>query len=658
MPVLGLPILLVGLAALPMLAGIYWLRTRYRRQDVSALFLWQSAVQAQGGGRKKSRMQTPLALFLELFIIALLVLAATTPRLFRSGQTASVVVVLDDSYSMLAQGDDGVSSRGRAIDALRDALASLPGYTVRLVRAGRTSHVLGKPCTRWEDVASALRSWQCEATFVDMNGALALASEVGGPRTRILVLSDHPMPDSLRGGDAGPSDAHVSNADAESNGSPWGRLWWLSVGRPIDNVAIVNAVRSYDATQGDVILVELANHGDQQNTSTLTLSAGTPESIFVADSDAPVLGSALDTLSSQTVTLEAGQVKRFWLKPEEVKGRPVMLSLGRDALEADNRAVLMPTVSVPLEVSLLMDDPALRRATDQAVRASGRARVVGQGAQLVFTDQPATAGSVPAGAGWVVRFDRGDPSDPPPEAQAFLGPFVIDYEHPLSEGLSLTGVVWSVAGQAGVIETARTARGSGRPVIAAGDEVLLADRRLSDGRHELVWRFWPERSTMLQSPAFPVLVWNLLQWRKADLPGVSSQNVQSGVPIKVTTSRSQDEILIRRVDAGLTDANAGDSKTLSALDRRVVFSPERPGVYEVLAGEDRYRIAVNAMSSDESDLRRAVGDTFGQWDDQLSIEREYRDVSWLLGLFALGALGTHAFWLGRGTVRGSRGRTG
>ena len=53
-----------------------------------------------------------------------------------------------------------------------------------------------------------------------------------------------------------------------------------------------------------------------------------------------------------------------------------------------------------------------------------------------------------------------------PEASAYLGPFVIDFTHPLTEGLSLGGVVWG----AGVKE-----QFMGTPIITAGNVPLLTD---------------------------------------------------------------------------------------------------------------------------------------------------------------------------------------
>lgn len=653
MPVLGLPLLLVGLAALPMVAGIYWLRTRYRRQDVSSLFLWQTVIEAQGGGRKKSRLQTPLVLLLELLVILLLVLAATAPRVLRAGQTASVIVVLDDSYSMLATDEKGESTQDRAIQAIREQLDALPRYRVRLITAGADPQVLGKVLSDWDEVERALEGWRCEAPGADIDGALALAGEIGGPSSRLLVLSDHAMPERLRPQSV---DEGEADPDAASEGAVWGRLRWLAVGKTRDNVAVVNAVRSVGAAQGEVVLIELMNCGEAAALPTLTMSVGTEQAAYSSDPSTPVVGEQLEVIDQRKVELSPGQTKRIWLKPEQAAGRPVVVSLGEDALNSDNRVVLMPVESKPLGVALNLEDPDLDKAVRQAVEASGKAVLASSGAAVLFTDRPAEAAEAQGDAAWIVRFDRGDAAARTKEAQAFLGPFVIDYDHPLTAGLSLTGVVWSVAPrEAGPPDSDSSAR----PVVAVGGDVLLSDRVLSGGRHQINWRMWAERSTVLQSSAFPVLVWNIIEWRRGELPGVSPVNSRPGVPVSIITRAAAGEVRIRRVpeDELESTADESDEDVLSVVDRRAVISTEQPGIYEIQAPDKRYRLAVNAGSQTESDLRAAGADEFGRWDNDISIEREYQGLGWVLGLVALLVLAMHAFWLSRGGLPSLTGDT-
>lgn len=656
MPVLGLPILLVGLAALPMLAGIYWLRTRHRRQSVSTLFLWQSAVQAQGGGRKKSRLQTPLTLLFELLIIVLLVMAATAPRVLRAGQSASVIVVLDDSYSMLATDADEASSRDRAIDTLRNELSRLPDYTVRLITAGAEPQLLGKPATNWREVEAALVGWRCYSSVSDVQGALALAGEIGGPRSRQLVLSDHAMPKQMQATDlAEGTDAGEDTPSPADSNEAWGRMRWVSVGEPRDNVAVCHAVRSFDANGVDTLLVELVNHGELPVATTMTLSAGTRDADYLSDVLSPAVGEQLDLLRSMKVEVQPGELKRLWLKPQESADRPLVVSIEDDDLAADNHAVLMPIESRPLRVSIELQDASLREAVTQAVLASGRATLVSRGADLIFTDAVEDSVADSPGVTWVVQFDGDGTKVEGAEAQAYLGPFVIDYDHPLAEGLSLTGLVWSVASEQSSDDALAPSRPRGRPIVTAGDQVLLRDDAKRAGQHVVTWRIWPERSTVMQSAAFPILVWNLIEWRRSERPGVTPVNVRPGVPISIATASTQGSVRVRRIGdvaAGSADSVGTDTvDEMPIVDRRASFSPDRPGVYEVQTQVKRYRVAVNGHSEAESNLRGAEADAFGQWDDQIAIEREYQGLAWVMGLLALLLLAGHAYWLSRGTMR-------
>ena len=688
MPILGLPLLLVGLVALPMVAGIYWLRTRFRRQEVSALILWESAAQAQGGGRRRSRLQTPLALLLELLAILLLVLAATGPRVLRAGQTPAVVVVLDDSYSMQATDDRGVSARDRGAELVRRELAKLGRYTVRFVAAGAVPRVLGEAggasggASGGAEVEKLLERWQPEAPTADLAAGLALAGEVASPGARRLVVTDHPAGAEGSRGEGAEEEAALPAAggaiegDASEEG---GRLRWVAVGRAAGNVGIVNAVRSAEAagsgvggSGGDVVMLEVANYaagaGDGAATAaTLTVSLE------------PERGEgAAEAVLTRRVEIAAGEVKRVWLRfgedgLPEARGRAVVATLGDDGLAADNRVTLMPPPVEPLPVAVRVADAALRRAVERAVQASGKAELVDAGAQLVFAD----TGSGASGERWSVNFEAGE-GDGDGAVQAYLGPFVVDHGHPAMGGVSLVGVVWAAAtggegGGDGAQQRAAAESSSGggasggRPVVSTGDSVLLSDRERADGSHELTWRLRPERSTLLSSAAMPILIWNLIDWRRSERPGLTPVNARPGVAVTVRTTEPRGEVTVRRLNAGPGDDEpAADEarQTLAVSDRRAVIVPERPGVYEVTVNASaprdtetpttpdaapRYRFAVNATSPTESDLTAAAAGETGEWLDQIALDNEYRGLAWALGLLALAVLGLHAWLVHRET---------
>ena len=160
MPILGVPLALIGLAALPALTAIYWLRTRFRRQEVSSLFLWSLIAQAHGGGRRATRLQTPLLWLLELLALLLLALAAAGPRIPRADRAVPVMVVLDDSFSMTATHRDGRSARQAGVDAIKKELGALGPFAARFVVAGPQPALVGGAVSRVADIDKAIEEYK------------------------------------------------------------------------------------------------------------------------------------------------------------------------------------------------------------------------------------------------------------------------------------------------------------------------------------------------------------------------------------------------------------------------------------------------------------------------------------------------------------------
>jgi hypothetical protein len=206
------PFMLLGLLALPALAVVYWLRSRSRKKVVSSLALWTELRDQKEGGRIWERLQTPLSLLLELLILLLLTLAAAGWYRNTTDAVRPLVVVLDDSYSMLTQppADAGETPRERG---RRIVLAELARnrYFTRLVTAGPRPRLLGEAAADSKQIAAALDQWQCRSGSADLPAAIAFAGEVGGPAARVLVITDHPFSRPSRrkraasnGGPAGP----------------------------------------------------------------------------------------------------------------------------------------------------------------------------------------------------------------------------------------------------------------------------------------------------------------------------------------------------------------------------------------------------------------------------------------------------------------------
>ncbi len=591
MPLLGLPLALIGLTALPALAAIYWLRNRFRRHPVSSLMLWVDQRSPREGGMRVQRLATPLLFFLELLVLAALVIAAAEPRVLASASGSPLMIVLDDSYSMRAEDEAGRSARQRGLALARDALEREGRFEARLILAGPRPQVLGPTLRTPADAEAPLERWQPSAGGAALAEAISFAAELGGERARILLITDQAPPEDLQ----------------------TGRVRWRAVGEPRANFAIVNAVR-VPAEAGDRVLIEVRNLSDDPGETTLTLA----------------LAGGAEPLRRETLALAGGETRRIRLNLAPDAGE-LRAALDDDALDIDNTATLLPTVQRPVRVGLRIGHEPARRAVQRALTATGRAELVARDPQLLIVDRDAPGTTaMPPGEAWLVQL-LVEPDD---AVQSYVGPFVLDRTHPLAEGLSLAGVVW----------TAGSGDPAGLPVISAGNTPLLTDELEPDDRHRLRLRLRPELSTLPETINWPALWWNLLRWRAAEAPGLDRRNVRVGEPVTLHVADGVEQVIV-------TDP-AGVSRQQAVNNRRLTLEPDRVGRWELIAGERTHTLAVNTQSTGESDLRGVTTGAWGRWLDDPTIRRHYADVSWVLLLAALGLLTLHGALLHRSSRAG------
>jgi Aerotolerance regulator N-terminal len=590
MPVFAFPLAFIGLIAVPALIAIYFLRSRAREQRVSSLLLWLHERQMWDGGQRVHRLQTPLLFFLELLAIILLVTAAAGPKLRAGEGGRPLVVVLDDSFSMLAGNEE--SPRNRAVRAIERELGSNRYEPVRFVLAGETPQVLGEGSV----VEELLRGWKCAAPAAKMEEAIALAFELGRSRARVLAVTDRP-----------PSDA-ISDS----------RLQWWAFGSARPNVALVNAARTTRDNE-DRVLMEIANLSSQPTSTTLTI-----ESINLAGNtnQHPVIAIR----NPQSFSLGANETRRLVLTFKS--GAPALRArLIGDALDVDNQIVLLPESERLVRVDMRLRDAALRAVIERALQSMQGVLLAADRPELVITDGETKIEDQDA---WTLRIISEK------DAASFLGPFVVDRAHPLSDGLSLGGVVWG---------SGRGEQLPGLPIITAGNVPLLSDvERL--GRHELRLRLRPDLSTLQETPNWPILIWNLINWRALSTPGLEPANVRLG----------SDATL--KVPAGVESVSVTDplrrTTELPAREKVVTIKAETIGVYQVEASRNRYSFAANALQREESDLTRAASGRWGDWANATELQWEYRSIGWLLLLLAITVLAIHALVVKRFTTKNTK----
>ncbi|MBN1844707.1 MAG: BatA and WFA domain-containing protein [Sedimentisphaerales bacterium] len=575
MPFFAYPLALLGLTSIPVLVGLYWLRSRFRRHTVSSLVLWDEPQRPRQGGRRLQRFQGSLLFILELLVLLLFVAAAAKPMI-RSGRvTRHLVVVLDDSYSLLAENDG--SARQRAQEALEAELRDTPRFTARFLRAGPSGQLLAEAATDLRGVRRICQQWTCQAPAGNLTDALQLAHELAADQSHILILTDQPPPTIPEKG----------------------TVQWWSFGAPVANLAIVHAARS-GTDAGDRCLVQVRNFSALPAASRLV----------VTTEDGA-------TIREEAFSLAAGQENTFrWVPPAGTAAVRVSLPDG-DALSIDNQVVLLPERAEPVPVRVDITGPRLRLAVQQAL-AAARIAETGPGRyRLLITDEPNAVADEPLA--WTVSILAEEPP------AAYLGPYLLDESHRLTEGLALEGVIWAAG---------RRQEVPGRAILLAGDVPLITDQQTDNERHYVRIRLRPELSSLTRSAAWPVLFWNLLEWRRRHLPGLERVNCRLGDKAVFVTENPNDEFVL--VDP------AGRQERLIPQANSLTAPADRPGIHEIRSSTETARFAVNALQPDESDLRRNGSGRWGNWRDEATLQREYRRIDWVFLLGALGVLAVHA----------------
>ena len=584
MPFLYFPAALIALAGIPVLAGIYWLRSRFHRQSVSSLMLWMDRQQPREGGRRVQQLKAPLLFFLELIAILSLIAAAVQPMVRWKKAGRSLIIVLDDSYSM--QADPGNSARARAIDALKNELEQSVNYSARFILAGSHPQLLGDTIHDSSETEKILTHWQCLSPKADLPAAVNLAHELAQNRSHILVITDQPP--------------------IEMYGK--GKIQWWSFGQSRPNVAIVNAARTWIDTNQRCLL-EVQNFSERSIATNLIVNFDL-------------------TATTQTFPLTLPPGKREQVVLEVSADINILRAqLSPDLLTIDNEVLLLPERNDPVRVTVDIQDESLRQLITRALAATDQVLFIGKEAEIYFTDR-VDLGNLSQDT-WMVQLIQ------EAETSSYIGPFVMGSSHPLTEGLWREGVFWS----AGTTDDVPR-----QPILLAGQIPVLTDAASLTGRHHLRWRLHPDLSTLTESTAWPVLIWNLLQWRRSQMPGLQQVNLRLGANAVFRSNSGTAQIKVKKPD--------GTIHTMDIFEETAMIPAPETGLYEIRTEKGNHRFTVNALSREESDLRDTVRGKWGDWRDESTLRREYQNLGWIFLLATLGLLAAHHLVLHRQSQSG------
>ncbi|HVH56149.1 MAG TPA: BatA and WFA domain-containing protein [Vicinamibacterales bacterium] len=544
------PIGLVALLTIPAIVAIHLFRRRFPRRAVAGLFLWQSVRQTPEGGGKITRLPITTSLILECLAALALALILAGARLSPASVSEHLVVLLDDSASMAAVNGAGESTRDRAVRRVIAEMDRLgAGARITIVQSGIRPSVLSGPAALDVEARPALHAWTPEAPGHSLALGLRLARELAGTNGKLMVVSD--VPPAQRG-----EPGFVGGL-------------WAAVGERLGNVGITAAQRTPAIAEGrGAMSLTLANHADASAKRQLVVSAG-EKNILTRDLDVPPGTSSL----SIPLPANIGTVR---------------VALSDDALVRDNAVVLAEP-----RPHLVGVENHLRegRGRDALVRALGALSGVTQAAagHLAFAD--AATLDKPASPGlWRVGFGR-----PPAawvrnsEATDFIGPFVLEKRHPLLLGMTLGGVVWTGA--------TPLAANTVRPLVSAGDQVLIGAIGGQSTDPAILVNLDLDRTNLIRAPDWPVLISNIVEIRRQNLPGPERWNYRVGEWVRVRLAADPKSALRVR--------SAGVERPLPAARQLEFLAPSPGGALQILDGEDvLLELGVNFLDESETDLRR------------------------------------------------------
>lgn len=467
------PWALLGLISIPVVFGIYFFRTRSRRREVSALFLWVDRSRPTQGGRRFQNLQMPLLLLLEILALLLLCVAAAKPMYRAEARTRPTVIVLDTSYSMSA-GLNGDTSQQRATADLEKMFDTQIGFPVQFVLAGVKPQLLAHRAKNAAEAGEILKNWTCNEPTADLNTAVTFAANVSLPDTRILVVTDH------LSSDANPSDSTYYVRKA--------------YGKKLGNLAVVNSSRVFHNSK-DRLLLEIANFSETEQPLQFVILEQEKQRIVYRQTDRRMAPGEIFTLRTE---IPAG------IGTLEIR-------LNDDVLEFDNRLTLLPPPP-PVRVQLGILPDGLNEKIKRAAEVSGIAVTVTERPDIIFGD---FANTVPPSCS--VRFV----SEPDTSAvKPYIGPFILERSHPLTEGISLDGVVWAAKESQTSAEQA---------LISAGVVPLLTEIKRSNRESStsvLTFYLNEKLSTLTDNPVFPALIWNILKREQK-----SAETNRSGISV-------------------------------------------------------------------------------------------------------------------------------
>jgi von Willebrand factor type A domain len=492
-------LLVAGAAAAA--AWIFLIKIKPPRVHVPSLLFWRRVLDQKRDETWWERFRRAVSLAATILIAVALAMAVTRPgpRAATSSR-GRMLIVIDSSWSMLANTSRGGTRWDRAIREARALAASAGGDDIAL--ATTADGIVEGPTSDLALIETALER------LAPSGGATAPWPRVGGADV-VHFLTD---------------GSHVRPLDRS--------VVVHSVYEAAPNVAITafdaRPVFAGGAAAAEAYL-EIANYSERPQQARVTITRGT--------------AVAFD----QRVSLAAGELVRQ-VAPLAATGGPRLMAritAPSDALPLDNEAVAWIQGAEPLTVVVVSERPS---AVAQLLKRDPAVRVV----------EMAPASYQP-GKEDVVVFDRWVPPAPPGRPALVVAPQPSSWinrapaeeknprwsesgQHPVLEGVDpLTVDIKRTSAYDGPGHTVIARSERGTPLVSVID---LPDRRA------VVLGFSVADSNLAFAPAFPVIVGNALEWLARPTFDATGQSGPVTLPASVTRVVSSDGTVVPLLRAG------------------------------------------------------------------------------------------------------------
>lgn len=511
--------LLFGLLAGPIIL-LYMLRLRRQEMRVSSTLLWQKLLRDREANAPWQKLRRNLLLFLQLLILAFLVLALARPFIPVSTViSGNVVLLLDASASMQATDVEPNRFAAAKNEAARLIRQLGGGDQMTLIQVGRVPQVLAAATGDRTLLNEALDQAVVEDAAADWVAAFALAAGAaqGYRDARVVILSDGGLPTNLP-----PLPAE---------------LIYLPIGSSGENLAI-SALATRSQGQNIQLFASVSNYGLIDRETLLTIR--------------------LDNIlfDSRRVQVAAGSSSNLtWQLPEgsaviraELSGNDADILPADDVAWAVHEGGISNRVLLVTQGNLFLEQIyAVLPGIVPFKAAPGGPLLYGEGENQVPFD--------------LVVFDGSPVPNPPPNSDMLIinpvssaaettalftvtGTFSNTTIIRLIDSPLLQFVEWSGVS----IRQAQNVTASwGQPlVLAQGGPLLIVGER--GGYRIAMLTFDLRDSDLPLQVAFPILMANLTSWLNPGRAFDTPANLQPGDPVTLTPGASTTRILVQKPD--------------------------------------------------------------------------------------------------------------